>query len=103
MSQTFFEIESTNTTSSIPIFPSHHGSVWVVPVTSLLSTNNWIAGASLPNHIVGEIFVGPKKKTILVFNPLCFRVYISTNVEDSFFCSLENGVRIKNVGKDREL
>jgi hypothetical protein len=54
-----------------PSPPSHHGSVWVLPVISLLTLNRL---AGLPNHIYnGRGFVGPKKKTIvglLVFNPL---------------------------------
>jgi hypothetical protein len=49
--------------------PSHHGSVWVLPVISLLYCQCWLA---LSYDRRG--FVGSKKKTItglLVFNPLC--------------------------------
>jgi hypothetical protein len=42
-------------------FPlSHHGSVWVLPVISLLLS--CIAGAGLPNHMMGEVSWDRKRR-----------------------------------------
>ncbi len=54
-----------------PSPPSHHGSVWVKPIISLLLNNTVSPVQAYPNG--GRGFVGPKKKTVvgfLVFNPL---------------------------------
>ncbi len=52
--------------------PSHHGSVWLLPVVSLLLTNAISRmRAFLPVYIWSESFVGTKTKTslgLLVFN-----------------------------------
>jgi hypothetical protein len=37
-----------------PSPPSHHESVWLLPVISLLLTN-CIAGTGLPNLMIGEV------------------------------------------------
>ncbi len=55
---------------------SHHGSVWFLPVSSLLLTNT-LSPVRARLSIWWEKFVGPKKKTIvglLVIDPLCSEV-----------------------------
>ncbi len=39
----------------------HHGSVWLLPVISLLLTNT-IDGAGMPVHMIGEVSWEPKKR-----------------------------------------
>jgi hypothetical protein len=43
----------------IPSPPIHHGSILALPVISLLLASKCIAGADLPNHMMGEVSWDP--------------------------------------------
>jgi len=50
--------------SSLPLPPSSHhgGSVWLLPVISLLLPNTESPGRGVPNHMMGEVPWDPKRR-----------------------------------------
>jgi hypothetical protein len=65
-----------------PSPPSHHGSVWVLPVIFLLVNKHSIDGAGLPVLMIGlERFRGIQKDDDR--GPLSIQSYLVSNIEDS--------------------
>ena len=63
-----------------PSSPSHHGSVWVLYLSSLYFNKHCIAGAGLPNHMMGEVSLDLKKDDC---GPISIQFSLNPNTESS--------------------